>query len=336
MIAELNHRVKNIIALVRSIARISQHSATSLEQFVSSYEKRLTALADAHSLVSANPLQWVSLREMLQIELRPYSHQELPLTLEGPEVAFRADVAPSLALILHELVSNAVKYGGLSSHGLGLEVSWQHSGTELNLRWQERSSQTPTRSRREGFGLVLLERAVPLEFQGTATINFANTGFCIDIWIPAQTVQLRSATSPSNTHASTELTNTASARPAAVADVSDPNHILIVEDISLLALELETHLRELGYSQTSVCANLTDARSIINSALPRLALLDINLAVDTTLELALDLIRDGVAVIFMSGSEPPRDLQKSLRQVPWLIKPIDRGLLERALTELLS
>ena len=115
MIAELNHRVKNILALIRSLSRQAKASSASLESYAQALEQRISALAAAHDLAVSNTMQGVSLRGILETELRPYLLDDSTQVLvSGPTVGLRADVAPMIALVFHEVVTNAAKYGALS------------------------------------------------------------------------------------------------------------------------------------------------------------------------------------------------------------------------------
>ena len=122
LIAELNHRVKNILALVRSIARQTEGSAESLEQYTQSFERRISALSIAHDLIGGSGFKWAGIRGLLETELSAFVHSTRIVSLRGPDLAVRADVAPLMALMFHELVSNAVKYGALSDVGERLDV----------------------------------------------------------------------------------------------------------------------------------------------------------------------------------------------------------------------
>ena len=121
LIAELNHRVKNVLSLVKSIARQTQDSAQSLTQYTEAFEQRINALSTAHDLIGGSGLRWADIRELLETELRAFINSSKSVTLTGPPVTVSAGVAPLLALVFHELVSNSVKYGALSAEGRELK-----------------------------------------------------------------------------------------------------------------------------------------------------------------------------------------------------------------------
>ena len=136
LIAELNHRVKNILALVRSIARQSRNSSTSLESYAAAFESRISALATAHDLIGGSGLQWGRLDEMLSAELKPYVNSTEQVELDGPPLGLRADISPVMALVFHELVSNSNKHGVLGRDKGRLKIDWQLEASGTSIRWQ--------------------------------------------------------------------------------------------------------------------------------------------------------------------------------------------------------
>ncbi|MEM9807342.1 MAG: HWE histidine kinase domain-containing protein, partial [Cyanobacteria bacterium P01_D01_bin.56] len=171
LIAELNHRVKNILALIRSIARQTMESTDSLAEYTTNLEKRITALSAAHDLVSGHDeLEWPEMQKLLMTELQPYLSDIQPqVTFSGQKVSLQASLAPTFVLIVHELVSNAVKYGALSTATGQLDIRWnQTDGDDLSFVWQEFNGPMVTQPNRRGFGCNLIERAIPYEFEGEA------------------------------------------------------------------------------------------------------------------------------------------------------------------------
>ena len=138
LIAELNHRVKNILALIRSLSRQAKDSSASLESYALALEQRIAALAAAHDLAVSDSMRGVSLRGILETELGPYIREdEAQAILSGPVVGLRADVAPMIALVIHEIVSNAAKYGALSTPEGIVQARWEQSDQGLSFHWRE-------------------------------------------------------------------------------------------------------------------------------------------------------------------------------------------------------
>ena len=200
LIAELNHRVKNILALVRSIARQTKDSSHSLENSSNSFEKRIGALATAHDLVGGSGLQWARLEDLVHSELKPFGNNPAKsIDVSGPPFGLRADVAPVIALVVHELVSNANKHGALSDAAsdkdVGLEVKWYQDAGGLTIEWNETGTGPLKTPAERGFGLTLIETAVPFEYKGKAVISFGTDGLKVKLWIPSDSVRNLDASS---------------------------------------------------------------------------------------------------------------------------------------------
>ena len=319
LIAELNHRVKNILALVRSIARQTEGSSESLKQYTEAFEKRIAALSVAHDLIGGSSLQWAGIRELLETELRAFMHSSRVVSLSGPDVGLRADVAPLIALMIHELVSNAVKYGALSDAGERLEISWKEESGGLEIVWHEFLNtplDTPTR---RGFGMTLVERLVPHECNGTCDITFASSGLQVRFWLPNEAI--RTGESVARPVKSVPRTQTYK-----VSKGSSDARIIVVEDKTLLALELESLLFSAGYSSVMLFNSIESCQQVVfaeQKKLPDIAILDINLGTETSFLLAEHLQEKGVSLIFASGYDECLKIPDSLANVPRLRKPID-------------
>ena len=171
LIAELKHRVKNILALIRSVAQQTSRSTKSVDSFIEVLEQRISALAMAHELVTRRELLWPRLQDLLEVELRPYltsdtaQHQ---VTVTGPTVTLNSSFVPTFILVIHEMVSNAVKYGALSLPEGRLSIHWFKDRNGLTLLWREANGPAvcPPDTHDRGFGCELIERAIPYEFGG--------------------------------------------------------------------------------------------------------------------------------------------------------------------------
>jgi PAS domain S-box-containing protein len=150
LLSELNHRVKNMLATVQAIATQTLHSANTPEDFVDDFSGRLQALARAHSLLSNSTWQGAMLRELVQEQLRLGTLDEARLEASGPDICLEPQLALHVGLILHELATNANKYGALTVPDGRLFLSWQVVDATLHLRWRERGGPRVQPPRRIG------------------------------------------------------------------------------------------------------------------------------------------------------------------------------------------
>lgn len=176
LINELNHRVKNTMATIQSIAALTARRSTSIEDFMRLFEARLIALSDTHNLLTANGWERARLRDLVLQEFRPYAEDRL--RMQGPDVTLEAEQALSMGLILHELVTNAAKYGALSrpQEAAGcVDVIWTPADDEgrITLDWIESGGPTVAPPTRSGFGSRLIDTSVRGTLRGSASMDYA-------------------------------------------------------------------------------------------------------------------------------------------------------------------
>jgi two-component system CheB/CheR fusion protein len=191
MMAELQHRVKNILAVVRSIASRTQETSADLETFVAHFDGRLSALSRTQSVLARNSVGRVDLEELVRDELLSHgAHDDHQIQVGGPQVLLPDRTAEIFALALHELATNAVKYGALSSPKGRVTVSWRifntSSGPRLSLEWRESGvAAIDANPRRRGFGRELLEQGLPYELGAATSLEFLPGGVRCVIEAPA-------------------------------------------------------------------------------------------------------------------------------------------------------
>ena len=190
LLNELNHRVKNTLSTVQAIASQTLRSTEGPAEFREAFESRLQALSRAHDLLVRTQWEGAELRSILEDEMRPYGDDRV--RLDGPNVTLPAREALALSLVLHELTTNAAKYGGLSTDGGRLEVSWAvrraEGGERLALTWTERGGPAPPGPpTRRGFGSRLIERSVTRDLDGRLEADYGPEGLVwrMDIPLPA-------------------------------------------------------------------------------------------------------------------------------------------------------
>jgi two-component sensor histidine kinase len=189
LLAELSHRVKNTLATVQAIAARSLSGERTLEEARDALAKRLRALAKTHDLLTASRWRGADLRAVLEGELKPYGKRA---RLEGPEVELTPKAAQTLALVLHELATNAAKHGALAAPDGWLEVAWSldradadEGGGRLRLTWRERGGPPVAPPHRRGFGRTLLEHGLRHDLSGQVALDFAPDGLVCELTVPA-------------------------------------------------------------------------------------------------------------------------------------------------------
>jgi two-component sensor histidine kinase len=189
LIDELNHRVKNTLATVQSIAAQTLRTAETKEDAREALEMRLLALSRAHDVLTRESWEGADLIEVVAKALEPYQVSgESRFHIRGPHVRVTPRMSLALAMALHELATNAVKYGALSNKTGTIEVTWKvQNGAappRLSLRWTETGGPPVVAPRRRGFGSRLIERSLAQDLDGQVEIAFAPTGVVCTVDAP--------------------------------------------------------------------------------------------------------------------------------------------------------
>jgi two-component system CheB/CheR fusion protein len=180
---ELSHRVKNSLAVVGALAR--QTRGDTVDEFRSAFVGRLNALAKAHGLLLQTNWQRADLGALVHEAMAAYRVGSDRVLVEGPPAKVSAKQALTLSLIVHELGTNALKYGALSNDVGSVRVAWNESAIgSIEIRWRERDGPTVTRGEESGFGSRLIQRAVEYELGGTIQLDWAPNGLNCVITFP--------------------------------------------------------------------------------------------------------------------------------------------------------
>tara|TARA_R100000049_G_scaffold270_1_gene717 strand:+ start:973 stop:2205 length:1233 start_codon:yes stop_codon:yes gene_type:complete len=181
---ELNHRVKNLFAVVLAIVQMSARDKPEAKEVTNSIAQRIRALLTAHE-VSQGELERpvASLRALVETSLAPYRSSNHPAEIDGPEIMLPAKRVTPLGLVLHELTTNAVKYGAWKDEGT-VHVSWSEQDGTVRLEWRETGAQLGDAPEHTGFGSLLMTSAAR-QFGGTFERNFTPDGLIVTIELPA-------------------------------------------------------------------------------------------------------------------------------------------------------
>lgn len=315
---EVDHRARNALAVIQSI--VSMTAANPSANFARDIEGRIHAMARAHTLLSQTRWQGADLATLVNEEVAPYRDRER-ITIEGQALIIKPAVAQSLALIVHELATNAAKYGALSGSRGRLTLSWTIADDALNIYWIERVDgliETPTRT---GFGGRVIAAGIKT-LEGTLEYNWRSTGLHLTMRVPARHFEFTSsAPAPriSLAHDNTRDAGTA----------LKGWRLLIVEDEPLLSMMLRQMLTELGAQVVGDFGSLDEAFA----GLPRscdAVLLDVNIGGASVYPLADEFSRTGVPIVFLTGYQP-ESIDARFSAAPVLTKPVEKADLIAAL-----
>jgi two-component sensor histidine kinase/PAS domain-containing protein len=190
LLSELDHRVRNVLARVAVVAMYTRQGSTSIDEFVRALDGRIQSMADAHALLSQNRWLGVGLADLVRRQLAPYTTARNTV-ISGPDITLSAAATQAVAMVLQELVTNAVKYGALSTSDGQVIVSWDHQpdrdgATRLAIAWQETGGPPANADSRSSYGTSLIRGLIPRELGGTVNLVLGPDGACCDIQIPLE------------------------------------------------------------------------------------------------------------------------------------------------------
>jgi len=302
LIAELNHRVRNILSLIRGLVNQTGDMATDVASYVDGLEARIQALARAHDQITRENWGPGSLTALLDDEIAAHGRDGAKrFFLEGPSVLLHPTAMTTLALVIHELVTNSVKHGALSTGGavtVTVEMDGEKGGW---LKWRERGGPAVTAPMRRGFGAAIVERSVPYDLDGTAAVRFLLTGFEADFFIPIQYMWLQPSARTAALPGPSGTPPAVGDRPAPVAGVMGPLRYLLLEDSLLIALETEDMLNSLGAISVVLASTVAAAEKALTDGSFDFAVLDVNVGRGTSFVFASRLHKLGIPYLFASG-----------------------------------
>ena len=266
----------------------------SLRTFTETIGGRIHALALAHDAITRENWAPISLTELIQTEAKAYlSDKADRLVIEGEDALIAPEAFSVVALVIHELLTNSVKYGSLcDSRGqvrLGLSTTAEG---KLVMAWRESGGPAVQAPKRRGFGSLIVERSIPHELKGEAAIRFELGGLEADFTLPARFVSKAPARSAAQSAASEAIPT----NPGRL-----PHRVLLVEDNMIIAIDTEENLLALGVGEVVLASSNDAALAAIDGNLPDFGLLDFNLGGETSEPIARALDSRGVPFAFATG-----------------------------------
>lgn len=327
LIAELNHRVRNILALIRGLVSQSRVGGTqTIGDFTATLDDRIRALARAHDQITADRWGPARLKELIEVEAGAYlGENKSRVTLDGPGVLIQPAAFTTMALVFHELMTNAAKYGALSDSGK-VAVSWKLDGQgDLLLTWEEIGGPVVTVPSRRGFGSTIIAQSIPFDLGGRASVEYRLSGLFAEFCVPSRHI--------AGVTASTGEALRTSA-PAAGGEPLTGKSVLLVEDSMIIALEAEDTLKELGAASVVTAASVARALGAMQDQRFDFALLDVNLGPESSAGIAAALAAAGVPFAFATGYGEGAGFLRDYPDAPVINKPYDGHSMAAALARL--
>ncbi len=323
LIAELNHRVRNILALIRGLISQTRSSAQTVEGFVATLDDRVAALARAHDQITSQSWGPARLSDLLEVETGAFlGAKRAQVKLEGPPLMIQPSAFTTLALVFHELMTNAAKYGALSDSGQ-VTVAWRLSSEgDLLMDWSESGGPAVTAPTRRGFGSTIIEQSIPFDLGGKADISYQVTGVRAHFCVPARHVA----------GVATGRSATPGKDLAVAAEPLKGRRVLLVEDSMIIALDAEDALKEIGAVKVTVAASLARAMAVLDEASFDFALLDFNLGAESSMPVAERLSQMGVPFAFATGYGEGAGLSERFPGLRVVAKPYGADHLRRGLS----
>jgi len=337
LIAELNHRVRNILALIRGLIVQTNTSGLTATAYVDVLGGRIEALARAHDLVTAKNWAPAPLSSLFDAEIAAFMpDQQERFRIVGPSVLLRPETYSTMALVVHELVTNSMKYGALSDSGSVQVVVEYREGDGLFVTWRETGGPAVRPPTRIGFGSVIIERTIPFDLQGTASVRYPVEGFEADFFIPAR--HLAGFAAPIEEPAAALTFEIVPGQSDPITQPLSGLNVLLLEDNMIVALTVEQALEDLGAIHVWTASHVDSADNILSREKIDLAILDVNLGDDTSFELATRLTAAGIPLFFASGYGYGDDagLGNEFSGSLVLRKPYGKGDLHRAIMTILK
>lgn len=318
---EVDHRARNALAVIQSLIALTPPDDS--QRFSEAIKGRIRAMALAHNLLSESRWSGADLLTLVKEELAPYGKERVRIA--GDAVSIAPAVAQNLALALHELATNAAKYGALKDGDGKLSVSWRLNERELHMDWRETATGPVAAPSRAGFGSRVIEASIENHLRGRIERQWRQEGLDCTIRLPREHFSTPHPVKPATPQ---EVRSKVDAR------LIRGRKILVLEDEPLIAMMTSRMVEELDGEVAGPFANVQEARGALAAPIAA-ALLDINIGGELVYELAADLRKLGTPIVFLTGYQAAA-IDARFADAPVLTKPIERDDLMDILAELLA
>ena len=323
---EVDHRARNVVAVVQSIMRLTR--AETIDDYIGALDGRISALSNAHRLLAGSRWEGADLNRLVEEEFAPYrAGGKERVAARGPVVVLPPATAQTIALALHELATNAAKYGALSTGAGRVELTWQIKDARLELSWKESNGPQIVPPDRRGYGSRAIVAGIERQLGGLVKFDWQTNGLRCTLSVPHDPskdnlrrtpIDLRLADGPSASDA--------------VVDPDD-KRVLLVEDEPLVSMMLADMLSAFGHKVDGPYSRFSDAMLAAKSNNLQAGILDVNLGGEKTYAVADILANRKIPFAFVTGYGPDT-IVSEFSHAPVLQKPIEAAKLHALLQQI--
>jgi len=317
---EVDHRARNALALVQSIVRLTR--ADTIKSYIAAVEGRIGALSRAHTLLAQSRWQGADLARLADEELAAYRTGDADkIVVRGPDLSLEPRTAQTLALALHELSTNAAKYGALSELAGRVSLTWELKPDRLVLRWTETDGPPVKAPASPGFGIRVIGASVERQLEGEAVFDWGPGGLCCTLSVP------RSEQIGILAHDGVGRRTNGEDKCQLPLQLETGNRVLLVEDEILVAMMMRDILTELGFSVIGPFSRVAEAMVAAVHDEFDAGIIDINLGGEFVYPVADVLVARKIPFVFITGYGV-ESIDVRFANVPILKKPIQRQVLQ--------
>jgi PAS domain S-box-containing protein len=320
---EVDHRARNVVAVVQSIMRLTR--ADSIDDYIGALDGRIGALSNAHRLLAGSRWEGADLTRLVEEEFAPYrASANERVKSRGPNVLLPPATAQTIALALHELATNAAKYGALSVDPGYVELTWQTEPGKLELVWTESGGPQIGPPDRRGYGSRAIVAGIERQLGGLVNFDWQASGLRCTLCVPHEDTSDPSKRNVFKTHLDVPL--------QVASDVGD-KRVLLVEDEPLVSMMLADMLSAFGHKVDGPYSRFSDAMLAAKTSNLQAGILDVNLGGEKTYAVADILTDRKIPFAFVTGYGPD-SIVSAFSHAPVLQKPIEAAKLHALLQQI--
>lgn len=314
---EVDHRARNVVAVVQSFLRLTR--ADTIEDYISAIDGRIGALSTAHRLLAGSRWEGADLRRLVEEEFAPYrTDNPERISIDGPSTLLAPAFAQTVALALHELVTNAVKYGALSIDAGRVALAWHLSPNKIEFTWIESGGPKVKPPTKRGYGTRVFAVGIERQLGGTVNFHWNPDGLHCKLSIPRR--------ENLNTPDAKSLDSVPPRPDAEAMNKELRKRVLLVEDEPTVSMMLADMLSEFGHSVDGPYNRFSDALIAARSNIVHAGVLDVNVGGEEIYALADILTERKIPFVFVTGYSTD-SINSRFTHVPVLQKPIEADVL---------